>query len=274
MIKRCFVFLFLAVSLLVMLPFSAHADVLVEPNNDFYSRHRNEMTSLNRSFYANGESGSVSLKKAPDSKSEVTVIKNGEVLNIMFTYNHKGEAWGVTELYMQDVPYGQWPTGWIPMNQLLLVYDFISFAEEHKDEFYPYAGSYEALKTAQEIVLWSWPGSGNTPKLLHATPREAISSDESFSFSHAYKDDQGREWGFIGYWYGYRNVWVCISDPANSGIPAFNPAPQPQLWQPSDASAPKNVFPMSLLIIILVVVLVVGTAVLIRVFWRPNKNVS
>lgn len=267
MIKRCFTFLLLSVSFLLMISLVAYADVLIEPNNDFYTRHRNECVYLSRSFYANGESGFVSLKKEPGSKAEISVIENGEVLNIMFTYNYKGESWGVTEIYTPDKPYDKWPTGWIPMNQLLLVYDFISFAEEHQDEFYSYTGSYDELKTAEKIILWSWPGSGIKQETL-----EVSSMDENFSVSHAYKDEQGREWGFIGYWYGRRNMWVCVSDPANSEIPTFNPAPQPELWQPGDTNIPQGGLSTPLLIIILVAVLVVGTVILIRVFWKPNRG--
>lgn len=265
MIKQCFAFLLLS-AFILMVPLAAYADVLVEPNNDFYSRHRDECTPLNRSFYANGEGGSVSLKKQPGSKAEVAAVENGEVLYIMFMYNHKGELWGVAELYAQDKPTNPWHAGWIPMNQLLLVYDYISFAEEHQADFYPYTGSYDALKTAKKIVLWPWPGSGKTQGSL-----EAI-EDENFQVSHAYTDEQGREWGFVGYWYGRRNAWVCLNDPANSDIPAFNPAPQPDIWQPGAADAPKGGLSVPIFIVILVAALVVGTAVLIRVLWKPKGN--
>lgn len=266
MIKRCFAFLLLAAFILLAVPLTAYADVLVEPNNDFYARHRDECTSLNRSFYANGEGGSVSLKKQPGSKAEVAAVENGEVLYIMFTYNHKGELWGVVELYTPDKPYNQWPTGWIPMNQLLLVYDYISFAEEHGADFYPYTGSYDALNTAKEIVFWAWPGSGNAQGSLEAV------ADENFQVSHAYKDAQGREWGFVGYWYGRRNAWVCLSDPANRDIPAFNPAPTPVLWHAGAANAQKGGLSVPIFSIILVAALVVGTAILIRVLWKPRKS--
>ncbi|MDR1131112.1 MAG: hypothetical protein LBL15_01690 [Oscillospiraceae bacterium] len=263
--KRCFTILLLAVWFLLLFPLAAYADVLIEPDNDFYTRHRDACTALRRSFYANGESGAVSVKKEPGSKTETAVIENGEVINIMFTYNHKGEIWGVTEIYTE----GKRPNGWIPMDQLLLVYDYISFSEEHQDDFYAYTGSYEALKTAEEIVLWSWPGSGDTQGNFETLSDE---NSENFSLSPAYRDGQGREWGFIAYWHQYRNVWVCISDPTNSDIPAFNPPPQPELWQPDDTNAPKSGRSTPLLIIILVTLLVASTAILIRVFWKPNQG--
>lgn len=269
MIKRCLAFLLLAVCFLLMLPLTAYADVLIEPNNDFYTRHRSECVSLNRSFYANGEGGSVSVKQEPGSNTETAVIENSEILNILFTYNDNGEIWGVTEIFSENEPYDTWPNGWIPMSQLLLVYDYASFAEEYQEEFYTFSGSYEALKTANEIVLWSWPGSGELKGTLEAL---TVENDGEFNISKAYKDKQGQEWGFLVYWRGERNVWICLSNPASRDIPAFNPPPQPKLWQSDDVNPPKNGLSLPVIIIILVFVLVAGTAVLVRVFWKPNNG--
>lgn len=270
MIKRCFSFLLLAVCFI--LPFTAYADVLIEPNNDFYTRHRSECTSLNRSFYANGESGGVSVKKEPGSTTETAVIENGEIINIMFTYNHKGETWGVTEIYSEGKPYDKWPNGWLPMNQLLLVYDYTSFAEEHQDKFYTYTGGYDMLYETDDIVFWTWPGSGEMAWILEDKWRNSETDSNFLKASHAYKDSEGREWGFFGYVYGNKNSWVCLSDPGNTEISAFNPPPQPELWQPDDTNSPKSGLSTPLLIIILVTVLVIGTALLIRVLWKPNKG--
>ena len=76
----------------------------------------------------------------------------------------------------------------------------------------------------------------------------------------------------VVYWYAHRNVWICVSDPTNSDIPALNPPPPPELWQPGDTNVSNNWLSTHLLVIILVAALVVGTAVLIRVFWKPNKG--
>ena len=35
---------------------------------------------------------------------------------------------------------------------------------------------------------------------------------------------------------------------------------------------PKNELPMQVFIIVLVIVLVIGTAILIRIFWKPSKR--
>ena len=146
--------------LLTTLSAVVHADVIVEPNNSFYERNRDESVYLNRDFYANSVEGYVSIKKEPGSNSEISAIENGTIVNIKFTLNYKGEEWGITELSVPDKDYSEWPSGWIPMEQLLVVYDYISFAEDHGSEFYDYTGSGEVLVNSEGVVFWSWPGSG------------------------------------------------------------------------------------------------------------------
>jgi len=282
MIKRFFSII-IAASFLLALPFAANADVLVEPNNDFYTRHRNECTYLNRSFYANGPSGSVSVKLAPDTKKEIAVIENGESIWIQFTYNHNGQIWGAA------ITSWDWdkPDGWIPMEQLLLIYDYISFEKEHQEEFYTYSGDYEALYEVDDIVFWTWPGSGVWDLIFNAA---SLPEDIGIYFdnSNTYRDEQGREWGFIGYMYGKRNFWICLSEPDNKDIPAFNPAPQPKIRQPQDNNTGNTgntgvtsntdtvprPFSMPVFIIILVVIVVIGTVVLIKVLWKSGKGGS
>ena len=263
--KSGLIFLLLMVSLLLIFPLAARADMIAEPKNDFYDRNSADCIYLNRSFYANGKGGSVSLKKEPGSKAETAVIENGEALYIMVTYNHKGEIWGVAQMYTR------YETGWVPMEQLLLVYDYISFEEEYKNEIYEYTGSDGTLENAKKLMVWSWPGSGSMRQV--DGPLSASGYGGPLDIPRAYKDSEGREWVFLSYWYGIRNEWVCLSDPENGEIPAFNPAPEPELWPQADnLPAPNKGLSTPLLIVILVAVLIIGTVILVRVFWKPKKE--
>ena len=280
--------------LLVSPVMPAKADVLIEPFDDFYEKHEEQCVYLCRSFYVNSEDGTLSVKLQPGAEREIAVFNNGEVLYIQYTYNYNGAAWGVAEFQLPDTE--GWTSGWMPMDQLLLVYDGISFREEHYDEFYNYKGEFD---TSGDIVLWTWPGSGDVNFVLDTDQWRSDDFDD-LTFSIAYKDIEGREWGFIGYYYGSRDVWVCIDDPSNQDIPAFNAAPEPVLRRQGDTnadignqqtinsnnSASGNVSTNSsqtgssnmriamstlVLIIVLVVVVVTGTAVLILVFWRRKR---
>ena len=284
MVKRFFILL--AVCFLLMPSPAANADVVsgFEWITNFYFWHSKWCVEVGRNFYVNGENGSLSSKRSPGSKDVVKVFKNNSTLFILCVYNYKGEYWG------------RWTSrghneGWVPMNQLMLEYDHIFFTEEHGEEFYPYTDGHEALKTAEKVILWSWPYSGE--EVISIIEPETI---ENVTFSHAYKDNQGREWVYVNrieygqhgnhysfygrsyneefkVWTGV-NAWICINDPSNSDIPAFNP-PRPMPWQPADTSKSgllQIVPSIPLLVILLVTVLTAVTAVLIRVFWKPNKG--
>ena len=269
MIKRFLSCFLLVISILLLFPLIAYADMVWTPPDDFYNANSSRCQSLNRNFYINSEMGYLHIKKEPGSETEVGVALNGNIFNVSFTYNPRGEKWGVIMFTSAN---GQQVTGWVPMDQLVLVYDKYSFMEDHSSEFYGYSGDYEALFEVDELVFWSWPGSGIITS-VHSTQDNDLERDWLFA-SKAYKDSEGCEWGLIPYFYASRDLWICLSDPSNRDIPAFNPAPVPALWPSVDpATIPDTNKPwLSALlpIIILVVVLAIATAVLIRVFLKKK----
>ncbi|MCL2884617.1 MAG: hypothetical protein FWF49_03955 [Oscillospiraceae bacterium] len=270
MIKRCISALLLTVIFALAFPLAAFADVILEPNDAFYHSHSGDYTDLKRYFYANGRNGFVSLKEAPDSQKEIDVVTNGDVLWIAGTCPYSGVIWGITEITTSDPGQNNATYAWVPMDQLLVKYDYISFYDDHKDKIFTYSGNYDSLKTTEEITLWSWPGSGVIQETL-----DPATISNLFAVEYAYKDGQGRIWGFVYYWMGLRNAWICLSDPTNTNIPAFNPAPAPQLWQPADVASvdsPPTGDSTPLIVTVLVLVAVAGTAVLIRVFWKPKEE--
>jgi hypothetical protein len=89
------------------------------PAHMFYLRHRDELVPvpIGQRFYGNSESSYVSIKEEPGSENEVAILDNNEVFNIRYSYNHEGELWGLVE----RVNRYRSISGWIPMNQLLLI---------------------------------------------------------------------------------------------------------------------------------------------------------
>ena len=306
--KVCVSLVLLIALFLTTFHFVVLADMIFEPPDDFYQKHYRDCSNLNRNFYANGESGFISVKTEPGSNKEVTVIENGEVLNISFTYDLRGRQWGVIALYSSS----NWVTGWIPMDDLVLAYDYISFEEDHRDEFYHYSGDYELLFETDEIVFWTWPGSGEIVLVSGSGYRDAELERNWLYAAFAYKDGEGREWGLISYFYAMKNTWICLDDPSNQEIPAFNKAPQPELRspagtgnsqhegandsqgdaaqssqtgdanvqqgvdtrpvQPADARLFQGGLRTTILIVILVAVVVAATAILIRILMKPRKS--
>ena len=316
MTKR-FIILLSACFLLSSLP-AVQADLL--PPSGIVDPNRKPI-NIDRFFGIDDESDSVPVKIEPGSEDVIVVPENGNLYHISPSYNYRGVSWGFTE---QGISSRDWLNDWLPMNQLLLRYDHASFIEEYKDKFYPYVGNYEELKTAKRIVLWSWPGSG---VMYGSYDAETIGN---IKISNAYMDKNGRQWVFAdNVEYGdFVNVWICLSDPSNEVIPAFNP-PRPMPWSPAktisgdsvsndtsvgadlsvcpdikqtiystdnftyenvvefgksvqgehigsslsdETNTAKSQSSAPLLIIILVTFLVVSTAVLILVFWKPNDK--
>jgi len=277
MFKR--VFAILITVLLIMPATIAIADVIIEPENDFYNEHQDKMVYLDRSFVTNGDFGSVNVVKEPGAKDSASSFNNGDILYVKYSCLYDGEYWG----------YLLGPDGWVKMDQLLVLYDSIAFYEDHTGEFYNYTGSYTELLETKSAIVWPWPGADEYLWTLSDI------DPDSFGVAYAYKDSEGREWGFINYYYGNRDIWICLSDPLNKDLPVLNPAPAPSKWvsetkhvdikgattgqgqtgqsQNGQGQAPQKDFPLIPVIIALVVVLVVGTGVVIRVLWKPKKSV-
>ncbi len=257
---------------MVFLASTALADVLWEPNDNFYRVKREECEILGRSFTANGYDGKVVVWKEPGSSTQAGEVPNGSEFFVSFTYtDSKGNVWGVVQ-YTYDPQSGTVTkdyrgdgatNGWVLMTDLSLVYDYISFDEEHKEEFSPFAGAYDELLNTKEIIFWSYPGSGEVVYV-----EDQITED--FSFDYTYTDAAGRQWGYVNYYRGGpRDFWICIDDPANQDLPANTP--RPVAAPPSSPSlTPNSPFPLAILIVILVVALVAATMILIRIFFKKN----
>ena len=235
-------------------PQSAFAN---KDKNEFFLQHKQEAQELERHiFYVNGPDGYVSLRAEPGLAGEVlthwalgpVTYLNGEQLPIDYVYNLNGEYWA----FMGDGYFVPHPPGWIAMDHLLVMYSNDDFVNEHKDEFYAYTGAIRWDIRTKTFVLWEWPGSDKEGEvwassvLDERTPitkniyekkegREWVYNYDEASkllfIENAYKDEEGREWIYIEtYWNRFVKGWLCVNDPANREIPAFNAAPPPIKW--------------------------------------------
>ena len=243
MAKRlcAFVVVFVAV-------FAVTVDADVIWSNDFFEQNKRKTQRLVRqTFIVNSPDGYVILQEKPGeandsvsrmvkknlrSKKMVKVtqalprVKNGKVLVIGSVYVHNGKYWGIP-----PTDHSHSNPGWVPMDHLLEIYTHAEFEKENKDKFYEYTGSYDAVLSAERLVLWQWPGSDRDKqiiehKIMFPVPNNRI-----------YRDKEGREWCEAHY-HGLRESsffagWICISDPENTNIPAFNPSPPPVKWSPN-----------------------------------------
>lgn len=259
--KRIFAILTvcLIVCLFLVPSFIAYADMVVWNDNDFYHQYRGQFVRLGRRFTANGAGGSVDVYSAPGYGDTIVWIRNGDNVIISDTCLFGGEFWGFTTVF----PY----LGWVKLDQMLVLYDYVAFAEDHFDELYPYTGDYAEIRREAAAVMWPWPGADSSLLTFEELDPESV------QVSTAYKDEEGREWGFVSFLYGERNFWICLSDPLNLNLPALNPAPEPTVWVSETAHVDilqflqnkKDLIPT--VVLALVVVVVAGTVVLIKVIW-------
>ncbi len=236
---------------------SAQADIIWTPNDDFFNTHYEECKQLERSYIANGAEGYIEIKKNPKSKETVENKENGTEFYVSFTYtDEKERVWGVV-VYEDS-------TGWVLMKDLVVIYDDISFMEEHKGDIQGYKGEFDDYDPGEELLqFYQYPGSGTAQsavKLLEDRPK----------FDFAYEDKDGRLWGHVKYYYSHRG-WICLSDPTNATIQGSEVQlqvtiipPAEELPEPSDSRVSTEI----IILAILVIAVVIGTGVIIRIFWK------
>lgn len=268
--KRRLLSLLLAFAAAAALTAPAFADVLWEPyGNDFYEAHRDECVYENRKYLANGEAGYVTIQASPQSSAEVFNVPNGEAIQVGFRWTDgTGAQWAVATYGVRsDSGDWAWYDGWIPMSRLELVYDSIAFEEDHAGELGEYDGSGDDLT---EIVVYQYPGGPLASQVSFQVDVEENPLSEYFQY--LYTDENGLRWSKMGYYYGCRNVWVCLDRPVDDTLgeeqpqaaaqvrgedsPALHPAAE-------EVPAPRTI-PLWLIPAALVILAAAVTALLVR----------
>lgn len=203
-----FVTLLLAAAALLTLAAPAKADLLWEPTgNAFYDQHWNDCVYDNRNYYANGQEGFVTLWNAPGGHTVEGQFENGTALCVYWIY----EDWGY--VYTS-------PEGWVPLADLQLIYDNISFAEEYADQIIPYNGEFMDYDGDSDVVnFFAYPGAEEIQRTYESSQWSALwknltgtAYEESYIQS-IFVDEEGLTWGFVDYMYGHLNAWFCLDDP-------------------------------------------------------------
>lgn len=270
--KKCFIVLnILLCCMLYALP--VQADIIWEPDDNFYNRHAAECIYVNRMFTANGPDGVVIVYQSPESPQIITRLDNGSQTHISYTYQSAdGILWGIFENADQ--------TGWLPMDYMNVVYDSISFAKDYADEIADENGVLDTLYQNKDIYLWKYPGS---------EVYDMIQADSSLpSYDSVYLDEQDRRWGNVSYYFGMRNVWICIDNPTAdfdtlypSGAPARgsaqintnDPGEAQSMQPPSETTkriVPKQNTAVVMLTVTLVLAVMLATAGLLLILKRKK----
>jgi len=277
---------------------AAYADVLWSPVDAYWWLNFDSCTNLGYTYIINGPDGYVPVYADPTQTSPSFYLPNGGEFYIAAYTKINGRKMGViqyktdetgeivhnwgdnVEAYFSDRDdYSiTWEkgsgTGWLDMDMVVKKYDTVSFQEEFEDKLT--LGEFEfepGLEKDTEVYLWAYPGS-EAPQGTFTIKADNSSDDKALTFSLLFTDENGFEWGKINYYYGIRNVWICITDPTNDSlpvreidydlIPASDSIPAISSGGVFSANSPY-------LAIILVAFVVIITAVLIAFLYRKNR---
>ena len=140
-----------------------------------------------------------------------------------------------------------------------------AFADLYGDQFLDFDPAYAGtLGGRVETALWRYPGA--------AEPMAVITTEDypADALGPCYVDGAGRFWGYTGYIYGYRFVWICLSDPGGEGL-----TPDPTVVERVEAEAARTeaaAVRQQVLAVALVAAVAVVTLLLIRVFWKRKRG--
>ena len=198
-----------------MLP--VKADLIWEPyDDDFYTKNRENCQLVNRNYTADGPEGKVIVYKSPENPSVVDTWENGHVVNIYYTWTDENDiVWGMNNDWETN------ETGWVPMEYMDVVYDYISFEEDFGESFVEETVVIPKEYVGTGVYFWDYPGAETYQEIL--MPETAEGMPQCYK---TFEDEAGRKWGYIGYFRGVRNKWVCLDEPAGD-VKALDPKEVP-----------------------------------------------
>lgn len=261
---------------------SASADVIYTPIGDsFYDKHQNQCKIVARSYTANAKTGSVNMYESPNAKKSVGNLINGTQVYISVSFeDSKGVIWGSVERLEGNLDEKSASHGWAKLSEFKLVYDKKAFLEEHEKEFKEYQKEFDEYEIKDlikdQIVIWEYPGAES---MIGKIKRLG----ENHRFILTYTDVNGRLWGGYSYYQeeaeemDWKQVagFICISDPNNPHLPPIS-YDQGTTYPPNTDAISQAVITKDtetiLIIAVQVLLLLIVTAILIRVFWRKKKS--
>ena len=212
-IKRISSILLALILTLCLVP-TTLADVIFEPCDSFYEKHREDMRYADKVYIAQEQAEGY---EKPEDNDVVLTASDGTRLYISHVYtDENGEEWGV---YDCDTT-----TCWFRLSDLVPVYDTRDFINDHKHEFTDYNDQLADLALdGGEMPLWKYPGSEDQSGSVYL--------DEYFTHAvyafFVYTDAEGRDWVYFPYVFGMEG-WANTADPLN---------PEPVVF---DANAPAE----------------------------------
>jgi len=209
--KRRSSVLFLTV-LLSAVAVAARADMAYMPRDSFIESHWEDCRYENRVYYTDGPDGYVLAHKSPESAEAVPLPNGGRY----YISNICQGRWGVLEYDPDSLENSLGSgsvSGWVEMDSMTVDYDGLAFQADHGSEFI--SGTAPLAFSRDDVIYaYKYPGSGEVKDELAGQWMES-----PLELSPLFTDPAGRQWGFLSYRYGHRDLWICLDDPFNSSLP-------------------------------------------------------
>lgn len=201
------------------------ADVAYMPTDDFYADHSRECEYENRYYYTNSPEGFVLGYSSPTGSARLS-FPNGLEYYVSYTWSDGERLWGCIEYDPETMETVRWEDGesaWVDMAAMTPRYDSKAFMEDHAGELRREQRSLSA-EPGSAVLAYRYPGSG-----IVADTIPVVGDGAALNFETLYVDAQGRDWGYVVYHFGIRDVWVCLSEPYTQ-LPAGEEFTEPELY--------------------------------------------
>ena len=202
------VLLILCVMLLGFSAVSAHADIIYEPYTEFTQSHHCTSSYFWYRYMVSGDKP-VTVYVSPEDLREVLTLEPGEIISVNTTY----EDGDVTWYFYEISPNAGKVSGWIRGTDLERIYDSDLFFEDHKSEIH--ASVTLDITDLTDLACCYYPGGQFMRNLTGEVELEKNNSPDkaTLDFLQSWTDEDGNVWGYLSYFYGGVNGWVCLSDP-------------------------------------------------------------
>lgn len=226
--KNVWILAVVACWILSVLP--VKADVIWEPYHDsFYQENMENCEYLNRHYTADGPDGKVIVYESPQNPTVVATWENGFKAYISFTYTDaEGNVWGVYDDSQSGI------NGWVPMEYMVVVYDYISFQQEFEDSITEESGTIPAVCAGQTVHFWKYPGADDYYEMTMPEDVESLPM-----YSQMFVDEVGQQWGYISYFRGTKHCWVCLANPDGS-LEELYPGDVPERGEQENVDSEKS----------------------------------
>ena len=197
----------LTAGILFFLPgLPAGADVIYEPEDEFYAEHSKDCTKEEKTWETNAYGG-IRMLAEPDSDEIVYEFNEpGIRMWVYYIYhNPKGGEWAYTEYYHD----GNFYKGWLPTNLLWRSYSTESFLRDYGGDITEEQNLVNGENGEDTVYFYLWPGSTIAEKVEFT---DGGLQNEPVGTYLAYTDEKGRKWGYVDYWYGHYG-WICLETP-------------------------------------------------------------